>query len=179
MNMVSLPSRKLGRIELFEEMSTTTWKVPLAASYRDNCCTDWSSTGPEVCWVFSANGLRSCGNRWIADPTSATPTSRITTDHWRRRRSTAMCAGPYTYAPSASTDSHTDMLIRMPPSAPSASCSKARIAVAFPSSVCSRHTNPGAASATAFTESSAATKPASRRLSNGAVNRPMFTCAST
>ena len=103
---------------------------------------------------------------------SAVYASFIGSNHWRRRRSTAMCAGPYTYAPSASTDSQTDMLIRMPPSAPSASCSKARIAVAFPSSVCSRHTNPGAASATAFTESSAATKPAIRRLSSGASQPP-------
>ena len=39
--------------------------------------------------------------------------------------------------------------------------------------------NPGALSATAFTESSAATKPAIRGLSSGASSRPMLTCAST
>ena len=49
----------------------------------------------------------------------------------------------------------------MPQSASSASSSKTRMAVAFPSSVCSRYTKPGALSATAFTGSSPATKSAS------------------
>ena len=67
----------------------------------------------------------------------------------------------------------------MTPALPAPSHSNARTAVAFPSSVCSRQTNPGAASAAALTGSSAATKPASSGLSSGARSRPMFTCAST
>ena len=58
-----------------------------------------------------------------------------------------------------------------------ASHSKARTAVALPSSVCSRQMNPGAASATAFTGSSAAMKPASAWLSTGASSRPILTWA--
>jgi hypothetical protein len=83
----------------------------------------------------------------------------------------------YTYAASASTDSHTDMLTRTP-ALPARSHSKAVTAVALPSSVCSRQTNPGAPSAAAFTGSRAATKSASSGLSSGSRIRPMFTCAS-
>ena len=67
----------------------------------------------------------------------------------------------------------------MTPALPAASHSKARTAVALPSSVCSRHTNPGAPSAAALTGSSAATKPASAGLSSGVRNRATLTWAST
>jgi hypothetical protein len=67
----------------------------------------------------------------------------------------------------------------MTPALPASSHSNARTAVALPSSVCSRHTNPGAASAAALTGSSAATKSVSYGLSSGARSFAMFTCAST
>ncbi len=76
----------------------------------------------------------------------------------------------YTYAASASTDSHTDMLTSTP-ALPPWSQRNAWTEVAFPSSVCSRHTNPGAVSAAALTGSRAATKPASRGLSSGSSSR--------
>jgi hypothetical protein len=57
------------------------------------------------------------------------------------------------------------------------SSSKARIDVASPSSVCRRHTNPGAASAIAFTGSSISTKPRSCSESIGASRTAMLTCA--
>src|SRR5215471_19242809 len=65
------------------------------------------------------------------------------------------------------------------PALPAWSHSNARTAVALPSSVCSRQTNPGAASARALTGSSAAMKPASCGLSSGARSRPVLTWAST
>jgi nucleotide-binding universal stress UspA family protein len=58
-----------------------------------------------------------------------------------------------------------------------ASHSNASIDVAFPSSSWSRQTNPGAASATALTGSSAAMKSASSGDSVGATSRAMLTCA--
>src|SRR4029079_577218 len=61
----------------------------------------------------------------------------------------------------------------------SRSSSKGRIAVASPSSVCSRHTNPGAASARAVTGSHASTNPASSGSVSGATGRPMFSWASS
>src|SRR4029453_16671924 len=57
------------------------------------------------------------------------------------------------------------------------SSSKGRMAVASPSSVWSRHTNPGLASARALTGSSSATKPASSGPSRGARRVAMFTWA--
>ena len=84
----------------------------------------------------------------------------------------------YTNAASVSTDSHTDMLTRTP-ALPARSHSNACTDVALPSSVCSRQTNPGAASAAAFTGSRAATKSASSGLSRGSRIRATFTCAST
>ena len=70
-------------------------------------------------------------------------------------------------------------MLTMTPALPASSHSNPRIAVALPSSVCSRQMNPGAASAAALTGSSAATKSASSGLSSGARSRAMFTCAST
>jgi hypothetical protein len=59
-----------------------------------------------------------------------------------------------------------------------ASSSNTRTAVASPSSVCSRQTKPGAASASAFTGSSASTKPASAGSVSGATGRATLTWAS-
>jgi hypothetical protein len=70
-------------------------------------------------------------------------------------------------------------MFTMTPALPAASHSKARTEVALPSSVCSRHRKPGAASAAALTGSSAATKSASAGLSSGTRSRATLTWAST
>src|SRR3954447_12275726 len=57
------------------------------------------------------------------------------------------------------------------------SSSYAWMAVAFPSSVCRRHTNPGAASAIALIGSSAAMKSASTGSPGGALKRATLSCA--
>ena len=109
---------------------------------------------------------------------SAVYASVIRSNHCLRWASTRRWVSEYTNAASASGVSQTDMFT-MTPALPAWSHSKARTEVALPSSVCSRHTNPGAASAAALTGSSAATKSASCGLSSGARSRPMFTWAST
>src|SRR3954447_10868443 len=93
------------------------------------------------------------------------------TVHSRRRRMTSRCGLVYTYSASASTDAHTDMFTSIK------SSSKAWIEVALPSSVWSRHTNPGVASATALIGSSAAMKSASTGSPGGALKRATFSCA--
>lgn len=62
---------------------------------------------------------------------------------------------------------HTVMVTMMRPSP------KARIALASPSSVCSRQTNPGAESARALISSSVATNPARRAEVSGSSGRAM------
>src|SRR5436305_1304403 len=57
------------------------------------------------------------------------------------------------------------------------SSSYGRRYVALPSSVCSRHTNPGLPSASALISSRRATKPAMTASSSGAFMRAMFTWA--
>src|SRR6266536_2087512 len=72
---------------------------------------------------------------------------------------------------SAARDSQTDMLMAMRSSA------NGRIDMALPSSVWSRHTNPGLRSARALMGSSWERKPSMIGSSSGARIRPMFACA--
>src|SRR5262249_40837963 len=76
-----------------------------------------------------------------------------------------------TIASSSSRDSVMDMLIAM------RSSGNGRMAMALPSSVCSRHTNPGLWSARALMGSSCDRKPSMIGSSSGARMRPMFACA--
>lgn len=76
-------------------------------------------------------------------------------------------------AVSASVSRHTDMFTI------SQSSPKTGTSVAFPESERSRHTNPSARSATAFTGSSPSTKSFNCVESSGNLSRAMFTCANS
>src|SRR5215469_7824186 len=70
-NRVSLPAMNDGRNEVWRDRSTTTWKVPLAASNRLRDVIDFSSGGWLRTVVVVWNGLRSCGSKLTAESTSS------------------------------------------------------------------------------------------------------------
>src|SRR5215475_1795682 len=74
-NNVWLPARNDGRNAVFLDRSTTTWNVPLAASYLLSAVIDFSSGGLPRTVVVSANGLRNCGSSRTADSTSSNTTT--------------------------------------------------------------------------------------------------------
>lgn len=97
-------------------------------------------------------------------------------DTCRRRRITCRCCPENTKSPSACTDAHVVRFTITPWLSPT-SQPNARTAVALPSSVCSRHRNPPAASPSALISSSAAMNSVSTGESIGASSRDTLTCA--
>jgi len=177
------------RIGYRDEALQSGWAEPVIAGAQIRGCLPWGRErlaereavgGRPVPAQLPHPVLGLVGRRMVpaGDPPQGRGASAARWNHCRRCRMISKCRPEKTNPASASTELQV-VRLTITPWLPATSQPKAFTAVAFPSSVCSRHRKPDAASPSALTSSSAAMNAASCGDSSGASRRETFTCASS